>query len=102
MSTRSILFVLGVLNVVGIGLSEVQRRALVENAVASQQTVARQILSLKEMQAKLGAAQEQEARFMEWHDSKLDRTAALLSPEANPLSVRLVTLAVSRTRNDIR
>ena len=80
-STRSILFVLVVLNFVGIGLSEVQRRALVENAVASQQTIARQILSLKEMQAKLGAAQEQEARLLEWHDSKLDRTAALLSLE---------------------
>jgi hypothetical protein len=101
-STRSILFVLVVLNFVGIGLSEVQRRALVENAVASQQTVARQILSLKEMQAKLGAAQEQEARFLEWHDSKLDRTAALLSPEANPRSDRLATLADSRTRDAIR
>jgi hypothetical protein len=91
-STRSILFALVVLNFVSIGLSEVQRRALVEKGIESQQIVVRQIKSL----------QEQEARFLEWHDSKLDRTATLLSPETDPRSDRLQTLADSRWRDAVR
>jgi hypothetical protein len=87
-STRSILLALVVLNFISIGLSEVQRRALAEKAVASQQPVERQIEALKEM--------------LEWHDSKLDRTATLLSPETNPRSDRLETLADSRWRDALR
>ena len=94
-STRSILLALVVLNVVSIGLSEVQRRSLLEKAIESQQTVARHVQYLKANEEKLVAAQE-------WHDSKLDRIAALLSPETNPRSDRLQMLADSRWRDALR
>jgi hypothetical protein len=92
-STRSILLALVALNCISIGLSEVQRRALLKRSFENQETVARQVASLTEMHEKLVAAQD-------WHDSKLDRVAALLAPEINPRADRM--LADSRWRDSIR